>query len=133
MAASTPVCHFISTGFYRPLLWRFFVLTAQTPYTAQRSSRFLIRTVFPFQYLHLLQRFVMAEKAVVIYSGGMDSFTILNRAYKEGYDLYALTFDYGQKHRKEIAFASDVCQQLDINHRIIDITAINQLLQSSSL
>ena len=75
----------------------------------------------------------MAEKAVVIYSGGMDSFTILNRAYKEGYDLYALTFDYGQKHRKEIAFASDVCQQLDINHRIIDITAINQLLQSSSL
>lgn len=75
----------------------------------------------------------MAEKAVVIYSGGMDSFTILNRAYKEGYDLYALTFDYGQKHRKEIAYASRVCQQLGINHRIIDITAINQLLQSSSL
>ena len=44
----------------------------------------------------------MAEKAVVIYSGGMDSFTILNRAIKEGFEVYALTFDYGQKHKKEI-------------------------------
>ncbi len=75
----------------------------------------------------------MTEKAVVIYSGGMDSFTILNKAYKEGYELYALTFDYGQKHSKEIAYATRVCEELGINHRIIDITAINQLLQSSSL
>lgn len=75
----------------------------------------------------------MTEKAVVIYSGGMDSFTILNKAKQEGYELYALTFDYGQKHKKEIEYASRVCQELGINHRIIDITAINQLLQSSSL
>ena len=75
----------------------------------------------------------MKEKAVVIYSGGMDSFTILNTALKEGYELYALTFDYGQKHKKEIQFASQVCAELGVNHRIIDITAINQLLQSSSL
>ncbi|MDK2779565.1 MAG: 7-cyano-7-deazaguanine synthase QueC [Pseudomonadota bacterium] len=75
----------------------------------------------------------MTEKAVVIYSGGMDSFTILNKAYRDGYELYALTFDYGQKHSKEIEFAKRVCAELGINHRIIDITAINQLLQSSSL
>lgn len=75
----------------------------------------------------------MKEKAVVIYSGGMDSFTILNAALHEGLDLYALTFDYGQKHKKEIQYATQVCQELGINHRIIDITAINQLLQSSSL
>ena len=75
----------------------------------------------------------MKEKAVVIYSGGMDSFTILNKALKEGYKLYALTFNYGQRHSKEIEFAKDVCAELGINHRIIDITAINQLLQSSSL
>jgi 7-cyano-7-deazaguanine synthase len=74
-----------------------------------------------------------AEKAVVIYSGGMDSFTILNKAKAEGFDLYALTFDYGQKHSKEIQFAINVCNELDIKHKIIDITAINQLLQSSSL
>ena len=75
----------------------------------------------------------MTEKAVVIYSGGMDSFTILNKAKQEGYELYALTFDYGQKHKKEIEYASRVCAELGIDHRIIDITAINQLLQSSSL
>ena len=75
----------------------------------------------------------MSEKAVVIYSGGMDSFTILNRAIKEGFEVYALTFDYGQKHKKEIRYAESVCQELGISHRIIDITAINQLLQSSSL
>lgn len=75
----------------------------------------------------------MTDKAVVIYSGGMDSFTILNRALNEGHDVYALTFDYGQKHKKEIRYAESVCQELGISHRIIDITAINQLLQSSSL
>lgn len=75
----------------------------------------------------------MSEKAVVIYSGGMDSFTILHRAHQDGYELYPLTFDYGQKHKKEIEYARAVCDELNLPHRIIDITAINQLLQSSSL
>ncbi|MAS24129.1 MAG: 7-cyano-7-deazaguanine synthase QueC [Oceanospirillaceae bacterium] len=75
----------------------------------------------------------MTEKAVVIYSGGMDSFTILNKAHREGLEIYALTFDYGQKHSKEIEFARNVCAELNINHRIIDITAINQLISNSSL
>ena len=75
----------------------------------------------------------MADKAVVIYSGGMDSFTILNKAKQQGYELFALTFDYGQKHDKEIEYARRVCAELEVQHKIIDITAINQLLQSSSL
>jgi len=72
-------------------------------------------------------------KAVVIYSGGMDSFTLLNRVVSEGYDVYALTFNYGQKHVKEVEVASKVCQQLNIPHKILDISPINQLMQSSSL
>ncbi len=75
----------------------------------------------------------IAQKAVVIYSGGMDSYTILNKALRSGKDIYALTFDYGQKHCKEIEYAKAACARLNIPHRIIDITAINQLLQSSSL
>lgn len=75
----------------------------------------------------------VAPKAVVIYSGGMDSFTILNKALRSGKEIYALTFDYGQKHCKEIEYAKAACSRLNIPHRIIDITAINQLLQSSSL
>ena len=73
------------------------------------------------------------EKAVVIYSGGMDSFTLLNKVIREGYDVYALTFDYGQKHVKEVEVAKTVCEQLNVPHKILDISPINQLMQSSSL
>lgn len=70
---------------------------------------------------------------MVIYSGGMDSYTVLNRAIVDGKQVYALTFDYGQRHVKEIACAKAVCERLNINHKVIDITAINQLLAGSSL
>jgi len=73
------------------------------------------------------------KKAVVIYSGGMDSFTVLHKALREGYEVHALSFDYGQRHKKELDFANAVCKQLQISHKIVDITAINQLLQGSSL
>lgn len=75
----------------------------------------------------------MPEKAVVIYSGGMDSFTILNKALQDGYQLFPLTFDYGQKHKKEIRYASNVCSNLGLMHKVIDINPINELLKTSSL
>lgn len=75
----------------------------------------------------------MKEKVVVIYSGGMDSYTVLHRAIKDGYEVAALTFNYGQKHLKEIDYAQQVCTSLNIPHKIVDISAINQLLQGSSL
>ena len=75
----------------------------------------------------------MSKKVVVIYSGGMDSYTVLHKAIEEGLTPFALTFDYGQRHVKEIQVASDVCKELGINHKVIDITAINQLIGGSSL
>lgn len=75
----------------------------------------------------------MSNKVVVIYSGGMDSFTVLNRALKDGKEVYALSFDYGQKHVKELICAAKVCQDLSVTHKVIDISAINQLLAGSSL
>jgi len=75
----------------------------------------------------------MSKKVVVIYSGGMDSYTVLHKAIEEGLTPVALTFDYGQRHVKEIQIASEVCESLAINHKIIDITAINQLIGGSSL
>ncbi|MBA6264605.1 MAG: 7-cyano-7-deazaguanine synthase [Colwellia sp.] len=75
----------------------------------------------------------MTNKVVVIYSGGMDSFTVLNRALHDGKEVFALTFDYGQRHVKEIEYASTVCQSLNVNHKVIDISSINQLLAGSSL
>ena len=75
----------------------------------------------------------MTEKVVVIFSGGMDSFTVLNRAIKDGKDVYALSFDYGQRHVKELDCAAKICQELSVKHKVIDISAINQLLAGSSL
>lgn len=75
----------------------------------------------------------ISEKVVVIYSGGMDSFTVLNRALKDGKQVFALSFDYGQKHVKELKYAAGVCEELGIAHKIIDISAINELIGGSSL
>ena len=75
----------------------------------------------------------MSNKVVVIYSGGMDSFTVLNRAVAEGKEVYALTFNYGQRHVKEIEVAQKVCAQLGVSHKVIDIREINSLLAGSSL
>jgi 7-cyano-7-deazaguanine synthase len=76
---------------------------------------------------------IKTEKVVVIYSGGMDSFTVLNRALKDGKEVFALSFDYGQRHVKELECASKVCNSLGVKHKVIDISSINQLLAGSSL
>lgn len=54
----------------------------------------------------------MAEvkRAVVLVSGGLDSATILAIARSEGYEPYALSFDYGQRHQFELRAAERVCQ-----------------------
>lgn len=75
----------------------------------------------------------MQESVVVIYSGGMDSFTLLHKARAEGKSVLALSFDYGQRHVRELACAKAVCQAAGIPHRIVDITAIHGLLGGSAL
>ncbi|KXI28660.1 7-cyano-7-deazaguanine synthase QueC [Paraglaciecola hydrolytica] len=74
-----------------------------------------------------------AAKAVVIFSGGMDSFTVLNMAVNQGYEVYALSFNYGQRHKKELDYAARACANLQVQHKIIDISAINELIGGSSL
>jgi|TARA_B110000503_G_scaffold52664_1_gene84638 7-cyano-7-deazaguanine synthase len=75
----------------------------------------------------------MSETIVVIFSGGMDSYTLLNRALKNDLQVSAVTFNYGQRHAKEIEYAVSACVELNVPHKVIDITAINELLQGSSL
>lgn len=72
-------------------------------------------------------------KVVVIYSGGMDSFTVLHKAIEAGHDVLALSFNYGQRHSKELIYARDVCQELGLTHSVVDITAMQSLMASSSL
>jgi 7-cyano-7-deazaguanine synthase len=50
------------------------------------------------------------KRAVVLVSGGLDSATVLAIARREGYELYALSFDYGQRHRFELEAARRVAE-----------------------
>jgi 7-cyano-7-deazaguanine synthase len=75
----------------------------------------------------------MSTKVVVIYSGGMDSYTVLNKAMQQGYDVHAVSFNYGQRHSKELLFAKKVCEQHNIEHKIVDISSIKQLIGGSAL
>ena len=70
---------------------------------------------------------VRVQKAVVLLSGGMDSATALAMTLKEGFDVIALTLDYGQRHRREIAAAKRVAAHFRVReHRVVslDLTAI---------
>lgn len=59
------------------------------------------------------------KKAVCLLSGGLDSATALACARRDGFSMYALTFDYGQRHRIELEAAARVARQLGAaEHRI---------------
>jgi len=74
----------------------------------------------------------MSRKAIVILSGGMDSTTLLYKMKNEGYELEALSFDYGQRHKKELQMANATCLLLKIPHMIIDISVIGKNLMTGS-
>ena len=75
----------------------------------------------------------MSETVVVIYSGGMDSFTLLHMARAQGYQVHALSFDYGQRHVRELDCARRVCEQAGIPHQVIDIRALGAVMAGSAL
>lgn len=54
------------------------------------------------------------KKAVILLSGGLDSATLLAIAQSQGYACYAISFDYGQRHRCELAAAAEIAQSMGI-------------------
>lgn len=72
--------------------------------------------------------------AVIILSGGIDSTTLLYDISGQGYEAYALSVNYNQKHLRELDFATATCRKLNIPHKIIDISKIGrELLYKSAL
>lgn len=64
----------------------------------------------------------MTKKAVLLLSGGLDSATCLALAKEQGFDVYALSFRYGQRHIHELTAATNVAKALGAKeHRIADI------------
>jgi 7-cyano-7-deazaguanine synthase len=62
------------------------------------------------------------KRAVVLLSGGLDSATVLAMAREQGFECYALSVDYGQRHHAELAAAQKVAQALGAReHRVVNI------------
>ena len=71
-------------------------------------------------------------KALLIYSGGLDSTTLLYE-YKDSIAL-AVTFDYGSKHNaREIAYARENCKRLGVKHLVMPLGFIGQYFKSDLL
>ncbi|SFS78195.1 7-cyano-7-deazaguanine synthase QueC [Marininema halotolerans] len=70
----------------------------------------------------------MAKKAVIVLSGGLDSTTCMGLAKEQGYDLYPVTFCYGQRHDREVEQAKEVARFYEVGeHRIVDISFLSQI------
>lgn len=65
------------------------------------------------------------KKAVVLLSGGLDSTTALYLAKKEGFEVYAISFDYGQKHDKELECAKTIAEEAGVADYIVVKTNMN--------
>src|SRR5947209_2627989 len=64
----------------------------------------------------------MNNKAVVLLSGGLDSTTVLAIAHDEGFELHTLSFDYGQRHQREVEAALAVAKHYDVQtQKVIEI------------
>lgn len=72
-------------------------------------------------------------KTVLVFSGGMDSTTLLYKLLKDGDKVLCLSFDYGQRHKKELKCAKNICEKLKTPHKIVDIKSLNSLMSGSAL
>ena len=69
----------------------------------------------------------MASNAVVLLSGGLDSYTAAAVARRDGFQLHALSFNYGQRHAQELAASRAVAQSLGVSRHLelnLDLTTI---------
>jgi 7-cyano-7-deazaguanine synthase len=72
------------------------------------------------------------KHAVVLLSGGLDSATTLAIARSQGYETYALSFDYGQRHKRELEAAKKITESLGVKRHLI-VKIDNQIFRGSAL
>ena len=63
----------------------------------------------------------LSKKAVILYSGGLDSSTLLAIAMQQGYQCYTLAFDYGQRHRSELIASARNAAAMGVEHKQIKL------------
>jgi 7-cyano-7-deazaguanine synthase len=68
-------------------------------------------------------------KCAVILSGGPDSVTVAYWAKSRGFDVHAVTFDYGQKAKIEISRAQEIAEALGVTHKVIDLSRLSEIYE----
>lgn len=73
-------------------------------------------------------------KAIAVFSGGLDSTVLVYQLHATyGKDLDLISFNYGQKHKKELEYAKLTAQHLGLRHDIVDLSSLGGLINTSSL
>lgn len=72
-------------------------------------------------------------KTVILCSGGIDSVTLAYKVAAERKLDRLISFDYGQRHRREIEHAARIASELGVRHDVVDIAGLGKFLTSSSL
>lgn len=71
-------------------------------------------------------------KTILCYSGGLDSTVLLWHLLNRGDSVRCLSVDYGQRHRRELEAAAEICRIAGVEHRIADLTGLRELFAGSS-
>ena len=72
-------------------------------------------------------------RVIVLAGGGLDSTVLAYKLKDEGHDIDLLSFDYGQKHHKELNYAFRTAVRLDARFDVVDLTGVGSLLTGSAL
>lgn len=70
---------------------------------------------------------------IVVCSGGLDSVTLAHKVAAENVLTRLVSFDYGQRHKKELEYARRCAVRLGVEHDVVDIAAVGRLLTGSAL
>jgi 7-cyano-7-deazaguanine synthase len=76
---------------------------------------------------------VKKHDVVAIVSGGLDSTTLVYDLLMRGYTPHVLSFDYGQRHKKELKFAALAAKKFELKHDIVDLSGLTHLISNSAL
>jgi len=71
-------------------------------------------------------------KTVHVMSGGMDSTALLYQLLDEGAEVKCISFNYGQRHSKELSYASNTCNSLNVPFHVCDVSGVKELMKGSS-
>ena len=73
------------------------------------------------------------SKIVAVVSGGMDSVTMLHDLYSQGHEIQVISFNYGQRHIKELKVAKENAEALGLKHTVVEMGFMSDLLSNSAL